>query len=109
MFSPVYQDDRIVVNTVAYPVQDVKLHRDCYLNGNVVGTAIAKSITFSVEGDPIGNNPFQYHAGAGDDASGLTYSNIGTFHVTDRAYDNTTGISSITAMDDMLKFAVPYQ
>ena len=109
MFSPVYQDDRILVNNVAYPVQDVKLHRDCYLNGNVVGTAIAKSITFSVEGDPIGNNSFQYHAGAGDDASGLTYSNIGTFHVTDRAYDNTTGISSITAMDDMLKFAVPYQ
>lgn len=106
MFSPDYQYDYIDIGGVEYPIYNVQLHRDSYVNGNVVGSAIAKSISFSIEGDPIGSSSFEYHACFGDPDTDY---NVGTFHVVDTSPDDTLGITVITAMDDMVRFAMPYE
>ncbi|MDR1001869.1 MAG: hypothetical protein LBL82_01170 [Oscillospiraceae bacterium] len=108
MFSHIIQDDYIVVNGSEYPIINVSLIKECSDEGNIIGTSIAKSLKFDTDADiDFENLEFEYFSGFGS-LTEYEYIRIGTFIVVDFSEDEQTGIKTVSALDTMLRFNIPY-
>lgn len=108
MFDQTFQRDYITLDGSVIDITDVSYTIDCYDNGNVVGTAIAKQLVFKTDSQlDFENTSYTYHCVLTEAGVDTTY-NLGTFHTVESARDDTTGIVTVTAMDDMIRFNVPY-
>lgn len=98
---------KIVVGTNEYFIQNMDLYADAYDEGNIIGNAIARTLTFDIETEYVrGLDEFRLYDGiwTGED---YEYIDLGTFKLfEEQGTDNF--FSSITAYDNLIKFNVPY-
>ena len=96
---------RILVNDNYYEVYNVEYYADTYLDGNVVGNAIASQLDFDL---PYMDKfqTFKYFDGVWT-GSAYEYIDIGTFHVFDEQ-DEDEFNKHITAFDNLIKFNAPF-
>ena len=91
-----------------FPITNVKLTKDCYDEGNVIGTAIAKKLEFTIDTClDLENKEFEYFTAIGKE--NLTEYNLGTFITVDTKINRTTEQTTVTALDQMIRFDVPYR
>ena len=102
------QTDRIKLNGNYYYITNVSYKDDCYNEGNIFGTAIARILTFDIDSSvSLENKEFQYETGILRNGSPL-YINLGNFIVTDTQEGDTDEITKVTALDYMLKTNTKY-
>ena len=102
------QIDRIKLNGEYYFIKNVSYKDDCYNEGNVFGTAIARTITFDIDSSvALEKKEFQYETGIILNGSPF-YINLGNFIVTDTQEGDTTEITKVTALDYMIKTNTQY-
>lgn len=96
---------RILVNGNYYDVFNVEYYADTYLDGNVVGNAIASQLDFDL---PYIDKfqTFKYFDGVWT-GSAYEYIDMGTFHVFDEQ-DEDEFNKHITAFDNLIKFNAPF-
>lgn len=96
---------RILVNDNYYEVYNVEYYADTYLDGNVVGNAIASQLDFDL---PYMDKfqTFKYFDGVWT-GSAYEYIDMGTFHVFDEQ-DEDEFNKHITAFDNLIKFNAPF-
>lgn len=96
---------RILVNDNYYDVFNVEYYADAYLDGNVVGNAIASQLDFDL---PYMDKfqTFKYFDGVWTGSS-YEYIDMGTFHVFDEQ-DEDEFNKHITAFDNLIKFNTPF-
>lgn len=96
---------RILVNDNYYEVYNVEYYADTYLDGNVVGNAIASQLDFDL---PYMEKfqTFKYFDGVWT-GSAYEYIDMGTFHVFDEQ-DEDEFNKHITAFDNLIKFNAPF-
>lgn len=105
--SFLYQADYIKISGQTYPIMQAALYKDCYANGNIIGTAIAKQLVFTIDASaPIDGATFEHFCGLGTD--NVTYRSTGTYIVIDLEQSDTNGYSKVTAVDYMLRFNTTY-
>ena len=51
MFDFNTQADKILLGSREYNITNVRLIKDCFEDGNIVGTAVAKKLTFEIDAD----------------------------------------------------------
>lgn len=97
---------RILVNDNYYEVYNVNYYADCYVDGNVIGNAVASQLDFDI---PYMEkfNTFKYYDGVWT-GTNYEYIDIGTFHVFDEQ-DEDEFNKHITAFDNLIKFNAPFQ
>lgn len=102
------QLDKIKLDNIEYPITNVQYYDDCYENGNVFGTAIARVLEFEIENNvDLEGKEFKYLTGI--EVNGITqWITLGNFIVQDVEPNDTTNINKITAIDYMLKTNIPY-
>jgi len=108
MFDHVVQRDYIVLDGSNVDIENVVLLKDCYDNGNVIGTATAAQLSFSVALTNLENKEFVYHAVTIDGSGVETDITVGTFITVEATDGDTEDTTNVTAMDVMLRFNVPY-
>lgn len=102
------QYDKIVLNNEEYAVNNVELDDDCYKNGNVFGTAIAKALSFEIDSSvDLEGKEFKYYTGIKTTA-GIEWINLGTYITQDVTPNDTTKINTVNAIDYMLKTNIEY-
>ena len=96
---------RILVNGNYYDVFNVEYYADAYLDGNVVGNAIASQLDFDL---PYIEKfeTFKYFDGVWTGNS-YEYLDMGTFHVFDENNEDEFN-KHITAFDNLIKFNAPF-
>lgn len=96
---------RILVGDSYYEVYNVEYYADTYLDGNVVGNAIASQLDFDL---PYIEKfeTFKYFDGVWTGSS-YEYVDMGTFHVFDEQYEDEFN-KHITAFDNLIKFNAPF-
>ena len=58
------QYDKIVLDDEEYAINNVELDDDCYENGNIFGTAIAKALSFEIDSYvDFEGKEFKYYTG----------------------------------------------
>lgn len=96
---------KILVDGNYYEVYNVEFYADAYLDGNVIGNAIASQLDFEL---PYIDKfeTFKYFDGVW---TGLDYEyvDMGTFHVYDEKDENEFN-KHITAFDNLIKFNSPF-
>ena len=103
------QYDKLILNNQEYPIDNVELDDDCYSEGNIFGTAIAKALSFEVDSSvDLEGKEFKYFTGIKTSA-GIEWISLGTFIVQDVEINDTTRIATINAMDYMLKTNIEYK
>lgn len=103
------QIDRIKLNGNYYYINNVEYSDDCYEQGNVFGTAIARILTFEIESSiPMEKKEFKYETGILINGV-FEYVSLGNFIVIDTEEGDTTDITRVTAMDYMLKTNTIYE
>lgn len=103
------QTDRIRINNSYYYINNVEYSDDCYEEGNIFGTAIARILTFEIESSiQMEKKEFQYETGALINGV-FEYISLGNFIVTETEEGDTTDITKVTAMDYMLKTNTIYE
>ncbi len=103
------QTDRIKIGENYYFIRDVDYSDDCYDEGNVFGTAIAKILTFNIDSS-VSMEKVEFEYETGIYINGIaSYINLGNFIVTETEEGDTTEITKVTAMDYMLKTNIPYK
>ena len=102
------QYDKIVLDDEEYAINNVELDDDCYEEGNIFGTAIAKALSFEIDSNvDLEGKEFKYYTGI-KTSIGIEWINLGTFITQDVEINDTTGIATINAMDYMLKTNIEY-
>lgn len=96
---------RILIDDNYYEVYNVEYYADVYLDGNVVGNAIASQLDFDL---PYMDKfqTFKYFDGVWTGSS-YEYIDMGTFHVFDEQ-DEDEFNKHITAFDNLIKFNTPF-
>ena len=102
------QYDKIVLDDVEYAINNVELDEDCYEEGNIFGTAIAKALSFEIDSSvDLEGKEFKYFTGIKTTA-GIEWIDLGTYITQDVEINDTTRIATINAMDYMLKTNIEY-
>lgn len=102
------QYDKIVLDDEEYVINNVELDDDCYENGNIFGTAIAKALSFEIDSSvDLEGKEFKYYTGI-KTTIGIEWIDLGTFITQDVEINDTTRTATINAMDYMLKTNVEY-
>ena len=79
MFDFNTQADKILLGSREYNITNVRLIKDCFEDGNIVGTAVAKKLTFEIDADvEMENQEFSYLCGFMIDRE-MVYTSLGTF------------------------------
>ena len=102
------QYDKIILDGQEYDINNVEYEDDCYLDGNIFGTAIARTLDFEIENIvDLENKEFKYLTGIKTE-NGIEWIDLGTFITQEVDPNDTTGITKVTAMDYMLKSNIEY-
>ena len=102
------QYDKIVLDNVEYAINNVELDDDCYEEGNIFGTAIAKALSFEIDSSvDLEGKEFKYFTGIRTSV-GIEWINLGTYITQDVEPNDTTKINTVNAMDYMLKTNIEY-
>lgn len=102
------QYDKIVLDNEEYAINNVELDDDCYEEGNIFGTAIAKALSFEIDSSvDLEGKEFKYYTGI-KTTIGIEWIDLGTFITQDVALNDTTKINIVNAMDYMLKTNIEY-
>ena len=103
------QYDKIRVGNKEYPINNVQYCDDCYEDGNIFGTAIARTLDFEIENIvDLERKEFEYLTGIRIEDT-VYYISLGNFIVTDVEPGDTTSINKVTSMDYMLKTNILYE
>ena len=103
------QVDKIILNGQSYIITNVEYLDDVYENGNIIGTAIARSLEFEIENIiDLENKEFEYQTGIYV-GNKIKWSSLGNFITQDIEPNDTTNIAKITATDYMLKTNIEYK
>ena len=103
------QYDKIKIGDKEYPISNVQYCDDCYYDGNIFGTAIARTLDFEIENVvDLEEVEFEYYTGIRVEDT-VHYICLGKFITTDVEPGDTTAINKVTAMDYMLKSNVVYE
>ena len=102
------QYDKIVLDDEEYAINNVELDDDCYEEGNIFGTAIAKALSFEIDSSvDLEGKEFRYYTGI-KTAIGIEWIDLGTYITQDVEPNDTTKINTVNAMDYMLKTNIEY-
>ena len=102
------QYDKIILDDEEYIINKVELDDDCYNEGNIFGTAIARALTFEIENTiNLEGKEFKYLTGIKTSA-GIEWINLGTFITQEVEPNETTNINKVNALDYMLKSNIKY-
>ena len=102
------QYDKIVLDDEEYAINNVELDDDCYEEGNVFGTAIAKALTFEIDSSvDLEGKEFKYFTGI-KTTVGIEWIDLGTYITQEVEPNDTTKINTVNAMDYMLKTNIEY-
>lgn len=102
------QYDKIVLDGQEYYINNAQYEDDCYYEGNIFGTAIARTLEFEIEDSiDLEKKEFEYLTGVKTE-NGIEWINLGNFITQDLEPNDTTGINKVTAMDYMLKSNIEY-
>lgn len=103
------QIDKIVLDNKEYRISNVEYYDDCYEEGNIFGTAIARCLDFEIENIvDLEKKEVEYLTGI--KINGLIqWISLGKFIVQDVDPNDTTNIAKVTTMDYMLKSNIVYQ
>ena len=102
------QYDKIILNNQEYFISNAQYVDDCYLDGNIFGTAIARTLEFEIENIvDLEEKEFEYLTGIKTE-NGIEWIDLGTFITQEADPNDTTGITKVTAMDYMLKSNIEY-
>ena len=102
------QYDKIVLDDEEYAINNVELDDDCYEEGNIFGTAIAKALSFEIDSSvDLEGKEFKYYTGIKTTA-GIEWIDLGTYITQEVEPNDTTKINKVNAMDYMLKTNVEY-
>lgn len=102
------QYDKIVINEKEYAINNVDLDDDCYEDGNIFGTAIAKALSFEIESSiDLEGKEFKYYTGI-KTSVGIEWIDLGTYITQEVEPNDTTKINTVNAMDYMLKTNIKY-
>ncbi len=103
------QYDKIVVNNNEYRIKNVVYFDDCYEDGNIFGTAIARTLDFEIANViDLEEKELEYFTGIKINGE-VHYISLGNFIVTDVQPGDTTNINKVSCMDYMLKFNIPFE
>ena len=102
------QYDKIVLDDEEHAINNVELDDDCYEEGNIFGTAIAKALSFEIDGSvDLERKEFKYYTGI-KTTTGIEWIDLGTYITQDVEPNDTTKINTVNAMDYMLKTNIEY-
>ena len=102
------QYDKIVLDNKEYAINNAELDDDCYENGNIFGTAIAKALSFEIDSSvDLEGKEFRYYTGI-KTAIGIEWIDLGTYITQDVEPNDTTKINTVNAVDYMLKTNIEY-
>lgn len=102
------QYDKIVLDDEEYPINNVELDDDCYEEGNIFGTAIAKALSFEIDNSvDLEGKEFKYFTGI-KTTTGIEWIDLGTYITQEVEPNDTTKINTVNAMDYMLKTNIEY-
>ena len=102
------QYDKIVLDDEEYPINNVELDDDCYEEGNIFGTAIAKALSFEIDSSvDLEGKEFKYFTGI-KTTTGIEWIDLGTYITQEVEPNDTTKINIVNAMDYMLKTNIEY-
>lgn len=102
------QYDKIVLDDEEYAINNVELDDDCYEEGNIFGTAIAKALSFEIDSSvDLEGKEFKYYTGIKTTAE-IEWIDLGTYITQEVEPNDTTKINKVNAMDYMLKTNVEY-
>ena len=102
------QYDKIVLDNKEYAINNVELDDDCYENGNIFGTAIAKALSFEIDSSvDLEGEEFKYYTGI-KTSVGIEWIDLGTYITQDVEPNDTTKINIVNAVDYMLKTNIEY-
>ena len=102
------QYDKIVLDGQEYYINNAQYEDDCYYEGNIFGTAIARTLEFEIEDSiDLEKKEFEYLTGVKTE-NGIEWIDLGTFITQEADPNDTTGITKVTAMDYMLKSNIEY-
>ena len=102
------QTDKIILDGLEYRISNVQYLDDCYSEGNIFGTAIAKNLEFEIENSVnLEGKEFEYITGV-KQGNVVNWINLGKFIVYEAEPNDTTNVAKISAMDYMLKANIPY-
>lgn len=103
------QYDKIVIDGQEYEINNVQYEDDCYYEGNMFGTAIARTLDFEIENIiDLENKEFEYLTGIKTE-NGIEWISLGNFITQEVEPNDTTGINKVNAMDYMLKSNITYE
>lgn len=107
--SSTTQVDKIVVEGNEYRITNVVYSDDCYLDGNIFGTAIARTLEFDIENNiDLEKKEVEYWTGVYVNGS-IEWFCLGKFIVDDVEPNDISEISKVRAMDYMLKASTVYE
>lgn len=102
------QYDKIVLDNVEHAINNVELDDDCYDEGNIFGTAIARTLQFEIENIAnLEGKEFEYLTGI-KIGNNIEWISLGNFIVESVEPNDTTNINTVNAMDYMLKSNIEY-
>lgn len=103
------QIDKIILEGKEYRITNVEYYDDCYEEGNIFGTAIARCLEFEIENiEDLEKKEVEYLTGIIVDGE-IKWISLGNFIVQDIDSNDTTNIAKVTAMDYMLKSNIEYK
>lgn len=103
------QYDKIKIGDKEFPISNVQYCDDCYDEGNIFGTAIARTLDFEIENIvDLEKKEFEYFTGIRVEDT-VHYISLGKFITTDIEPGDTTLINKVSSMDYMLKANIQYE
>lgn len=102
------QYDKIILDNEEYYINNVQYCDDCYLDGNIFGTAIARTLDFEIENNvDLEKKEFKYLTGV-ETENGIKWISLGNFITQEIETDELGNTMTVNAMDYMLKTNVEY-
>ena len=103
------QYDKIILDNEEYFIDNVQYCDDCYLDGNVFGTAIARTLDFEIENIvDLEKKEFEYLTGVKTE-NGIEWISLGNFITQEADPDEVGNTITVSAIDYMLKSNVEYK
>ena len=97
------QYDKIILDNQEYYIDNVQYCDDCYLDGNIFGTAIARTLDFEIENIvDLEKKEFEYLTGVKTE-NGIEWITLGNFIIQEIEPDEIGNIVTVFAIDYMLK------
>lgn len=102
------QCDKLVIDNIEYAISNVQYSDDCYSEGNIFGTAIARTLQFEIENNiNLEGKEFEYLTGI-KIGNNVEWISLGNFIIQEVEPNDTTNINTVNAMDYMLKTNTEY-